>query len=85
MAARIVKCIVTKGQSFFDNNREAKLCREYKEGEIVTLDLGTTGMKLGPNLRELSPDELKMTAAALKKRELGQDERPVEAGLEEAA
>lgn len=80
---KIVKCIVKKGFSFFDNNIDAKLCKPYSEGEVVSLDLARTS--LGENLRELTAAELKMTPAALKKKELGEDERAIEEDLDEAA
>jgi hypothetical protein len=77
---KLVKCIVVKGERFYDNNRDPALCKEYKEGEVVVLDMSLIE-KLGANLRELTAEELKMTPSELKKRELGE----AEATLEQAA
>ena len=79
----IAKCIVKKGWTFFDNNRDPKLCKSYEAGDVVSLDLSS--MTLGENLRKLTPAEMKLSAAALKKKELGEDEKAIEEDLEPAA
>ena len=80
---KLVKCIVAKGWTFYDNNRDPALCKTYEAGDVVTIDLAL--MKLGENLRQLTAEDLKLTPSELKKRELGEREEPAEATLDQAA
>lgn len=76
------KYIVRKGESFFYSSPpRIELCKTYGEGEIVDLPLvnGEPPIKdKHPVLRALTTAELKMTPSALKTREVGAEERPVE-------